>query len=188
LAAVVCAAAFVPASVYAAGGTKSMKAYDTVKSGNYVYCAAANGIYKVNIKTKKVTRLAKGQSNEYLHALKKKGKYIYYMCNGVIYTDVMRVKTTGGKVKKVFNGYNSKAVCAYAISKNKLYVTYGTGKTKVMSLSGKSGKTTTAEAKTIEKRTNNSNYKVTTVGKGDYFYTYLKMPGKKLFIEKAPRM
>lgn len=187
LAAVVFAAAFMPAPAYAAS-TKSMKVYDSIKSGNYVFCAAANGIYRVNIKTYKIKRIASGQSNEYLHALKKKGKYIYYMCNGVMYTDVMRVKTSGGKVKKVFDGYDTKSVRGYAIYKNKLYVTYGTGKKKVMALSGKSAKKTSVKAKIIEKRTNNKNYKVTTVGRGDYFYTYLKMPGKKLLIEKAPRM
>ena len=143
LAAVVLAEAFMPAPAYVAGSTRLMKVYDSIKSDNYVYCATFDGIYKINIKTYRITRLAaRGQGNEYLHALKKKGSYIYYMANGPIYTNLMRVKTFGSKAKKILDGFDTKALEGNAISKSKLYVTNGVGKERVMSLSGKSAKKT----------------------------------------------
>ena len=45
------AVAFMPANTFAASKTATMKAYDQViKSGNTVYCAGAEGLYKVKVK------------------------------------------------------------------------------------------------------------------------------------------
>ena len=64
------AVAFMPANTFAASKTATMKAYDQViKSGNTVYCAGAEGLYKVKVKkgkvvSKKVISRATGMSQE----------------------------------------------------------------------------------------------------------------------------
>ena len=175
-----------PAAVFAgSGNVHSMKVYEVYKSGNTVYCATYGGIYSVNLRTKKSKRLVKSEVNEALTCLKKKGNYIYYMRNGMISNDLYRVRTNGKSKKELFDGFNEKAMESYAIYKNKIYITYGNGKHKVMKLNGKSQKSTSSMPKMIEKKSNKKGYKLIEKIKGDYWYSYLKTPSKKILICKT---
>lgn len=173
---------------FAAGGkTKKMTVYsDVLVSGNYAYCAGFVGLYKVNLNTGKKTCLVKRNPSFMIHAMKKKGSYIYYEVNGPISNDLYRVKTNGKNGKKLYDGMDTKAMESYVILDRKIYITYGNNKNKVMNLDGSSKKKTSVKAKMIEKVSNKKGYKVIEKAKGDYFYYYLKYPsGKKKYLDKT---
>ena len=176
------------AEVSAASKTLKMKAYDEViKSGKYAYCATTNGIFKVNVKNGKSKGLYVTDGyGGYVGSMKKHGKYIYFLCYGPINVDVCRVSINGGKVKTLFKGIDTKCVEHYAISKKKIYVTYGysDNKHKVMKLNGKAKKKTGVAAKLIDRKTNKKGWRVKEQPKGKYVYCYLKTPTKKIRISK----
>ena len=66
------------AEVDAASKTKKMKTYKVIARGNTAYCAAYSGIYKVDLITRKSTRLVYGGLDESPVDIRKKGAYIYY--------------------------------------------------------------------------------------------------------------
>ena len=92
-----------------------MKVYDYVlKSGNYAYCAVSNdAIYKVNLKTKKVTCLTK--VTEVVYAMKKKGRYLYYIESTMGGYRFNRVNVKSGKRQRLGRYYE------YVISGTKIY-------------------------------------------------------------------
>lgn len=189
LLAVVIALAFMvttTAEVSAASKTVKMKSYDEViKSGKYAYCNTFTGIYRYNLKTGQKKQLTKVEGDFAVTGMKKRGKYIYYLYNGPMSNDLYRVSIYGGKAKKIFNGFDTKGVESYVISGNKIYVTYGINKHKVMKLNGKSKKKTGVTAKMTSAVSNKKGWKITRKQKGRYMYSYLKTPSKKVRISKG---
>ena len=187
----------VPAeSVSAASKTKKMTVYYCIKSKSTVYCSNANHIFKVNLKTKKVTILTGGKC--YPGNLKLKGKYLYYQDiqqgfdeNGYAgYLYRINVKT---KAKKKLAGATD-----YAIKGKKIYVTADKIKgdnsikttKRVMKLNGKSKKKTKYKAKNACKQTNAKGYYVTDDIDWDDFDQpanyYLRTPSGYILLESLP--
>ena len=85
--------------VYAASKPKKMTAYGLIKDGNMVYCNNGMYTFKVNLKTKKVTRLA----YDYGVAMKKKGRYLYcFNCvGGGVDKKLYRIDTKTNKKKQL---------------------------------------------------------------------------------------
>ena len=187
----------VPAeSVSAASKTKKMSVYSCIKSGDTVYCSNNNHIFKVNLKTKKVTILTGGKC--YPNNLKLKGKYLYYQDiqqgfdeNG--YTGYLyRINVKTKAKKKLANA------SAYAIKGKKIYFTADKLKSdysfktikRVMKLNGKSKKKTKYTVKNVHKETNASGYYVTNDIDWDNYSQpanyYLRTPGGNILLESLP--
>lgn len=181
----------------AASKTKKMTVYTQVmKSKSTVYCTDNAGIYKVNLKTGKVKRIAKILS--FVTTMKLKNGYVYYLANYEAgYSELCRVKTTGKKKKRL-----AADVSAFAIKGSKIYYreyymedlddedyTY---RNKKMKLNGKSKKGTSYRPVSISKKTNAKGYKVIKKYSEDFSYnpdgymiSYLKKPnGKKIKLGK----
>ena len=105
---------FVAPSAYAK--TVKCKMYNIIKKGNIVYCDNGHYVFKVNIKTKKVTKLAWTLGGP----KKLKGKYLYMFnfSGGAFGTDICRinVKTKAKKTLAKDVNYGNVAVC-----KRKIY-------------------------------------------------------------------
>ena len=180
---------------FGGSGTKKMTVYDeVVVSGNYAYCSAAPGIYRVNLKTNKVKRIV--DNSEYytitgpLFGMKVHKGYLYYMGTGGIGSPLHRVKKSGGKTKYLC------VVDDYAIKKGKIYyqafdVDKDKSVKKVMKLNGKNKKKSSYKVKNKYKKSNKKGYKVKYVKTGKKEYSadledyvpvvkaYLVRPGKK---------
>ena len=179
------AVAFMPVSAFAASSAK-MTAYDqVVKSGNNVYCAGAEGLYKVKVKKGKVVSkkiLVRAESfgaYSYFSGMKKKGKYIYMQTSTEgtpIYLDRVKIKT--GKIKTLASA-NDLGGVDYAIKNGKIYYKFERGKKKVMKLNGKNNKKTSVKPVTKYKKTNAKGYSVIMKEKGTKVTTYLKTPKGK---------
>ncbi len=174
---------------YAASGTKKMTLYtDVIKSGKYAYCCTYNGIYRVNLKTKKVKQILKDDGTFDVNppdSMKLYKGYIYYTTAAPMGSTLGRVKT---------NGKNNRLLASiwdYAISKNKIYYTgydfeneNPDGIKRVMSLNGKNEKKCSYEVINKYKRSNKKGYKVITKIKPIDEYEsidtyYLVTPNKK---------
>lgn len=180
------AVSFMPVSTFAVSKA-TMKAYDQViKSKNTVYCAGAEGLYKVKLKNGQVAskkilyRAETFGAYSYFSGMKKKGGYIYmqestegtpfYLC---------RVRTTSGKHKTLAR-LNDKGQVIYAIKGKKIYYRDADSTVKrVMKLNGKSKKKTSVKAVMKHKKSNASGYSVIMKQKGSKVVTYLKTPKGK---------
>lgn len=182
--------ALIPASAAAASGTVKMTVYDDVlKSGNTVYCAGRNGIYKVKLKKGKavnVKRLVeKEDSYFWIMGMKKKGNYIYYITGGSApYGPVCRVNIKNGRIQRITKNLYEPD---YVIKKNKLYYSKsydddGNRKTYAAKLNGKSPKRTSVMISSISKRSNAKGYSLKTVSKGNKTIDYLKTPKGKYYL------
>ena len=142
--------------------TKKMTAYSTIKSGNTVYCTSGWHILKVDLKTKKVTKLAKSKVI-YCVNLKIKGKYLYYVdkSTGVGDASIYRINLKTNKKKKLAGSTGSD----YVISGSKIYYQkWDRNKplptNRTMKLNGKAKKKTKVRIKMTNKDTNTKNYSV----------------------------
>ena len=84
----------------------------SVKSGNYIYCCSGTGVYKVNIKTKKKTRLYKTKSPliSWVSDVCVYKGYVYFIAgtSGLddCVTSIFRIKTNGTHLKNLGTGCN----------------------------------------------------------------------------------
>lgn len=146
---------------FAASGTKTMTAYnEVIVKGNYAYCSASNGIYKVNIKTGKKMRIVKEDyvGDFIIEDMKIHKGYLYYK---VVYgmPALYRVKLSG-KSKKFLADIEE----VYVISGNKIfYRELESNKKMQMDLNGKHKKKTSVKFKLKEKKSNKKGYRVKTV-------------------------
>lgn len=181
------AVAFMPANTFAASKTAKMKAYDQViKSGNTVYCAGAEGLYKVKVKNGKVVSKKVISQAEtfgtysYYSGMKKKGGYIYLQVSTEgtpFYLD--RIKTSSGACKKLA-GANDQGEISYAIKGKKIYYKAYDSKTgRVMKLNGKDKKKTSTKPVMKHSKSNAKGYSVVMKEKGRKVITYLKTPKGK---------
>lgn len=183
------AVAFMP--VTASAASKTMKVYDKVlKEGKYVYCISEAGVYKVNVKTGKKKTLGKRDTmieEWFPGAMKKKGKWIYFLVNGPVGSSLQRVNVNNAnwKILTVLDGEHW--VERYMISGNKIYYTWGS-KNRVMKLNGKNKKTTKTKPLMRHYTSNAKGYKVIekyyTKGDVDYCKCWLKTPSKKIYLGK----
>ncbi len=185
---------FTTVSFAASSKTKKMTAYtECVKSGNYVYCNTPSGIYKINIKNNKKSRIAKVgyPSYEGFAGMKLKNGYIYYSYVGMEGEMALyRVKTNGKSRKELasfYDGYEDGP--QFAISGKKIYYkgysNYGCTKKfkKKMKLNGKSKSKSSYNVKTKYAKTNKSGYRVVNKGNDETTKYYLRKPnGKKVYI------
>lgn len=161
--------AFLPAEASAASGKVKMTGYNKVlKSGNVVYCAGAEGIYRVGVDTAgKVTGIkllywdeSSGEYS-YFYGMKLKGKYLYaqYETEGTPY-GLCRVHVVTGKCKELAS-VDCEGSVEYAIKGNKIYYkALGSKKGRVMNLNGKSKKRTSVRPKMTHKKSNADGYTV----------------------------
>ena len=181
----------VPTESYAAAGkTKSMTSYFCVKKGNIVYCANYEALYRVDLKTKKVKKIATDPG--YIEDLKIKGNYVYYAeaGSGVSTSQICRVNIKTEKRQILVKNVQQ----FYAISGNKIYYTKGTfpgGKLKIksycMKLNGKSKKACKVKIKRKVKESDTKGYKVfRKKTKEEYLYDfYLQTPTSSIFLERT---
>ena len=184
------AVAFMPTSAFA-GSKVKMTAYDQVYvTGNTAYCAGARGLYKVTLKkgkTKKVKVLySTGRTwfdGSQLEAMKKKGKYIYFIQVTGVDNLLYRIKISGKNKKLLALTYD------YAIKGKKIYCTDGEGHEKsynrVMKLNGKSKKKTSKDYVLKTKRSNKSGYKMYSRVKGRYVQDFLITPKGKFYLGRV---
>lgn len=187
---------FTPAAFAASKGTKKMTVYSTIKKGNVVYCSdrILSGVYKVDLKTKGITKIASGYG-EWMRLHKGYLYYYHYNWDG---SKLCRVKLSNNKASTIFkcNGVD----IHYAISKSRIYTSYESyknNKTKrmVMKLNGKSKKSSKTKVKMTEKETNAAGYFVRIDYSGGYEYgeyyedlyyaAYLVTPGGAILLEKG---
>ena len=107
---------------FGASGTKKMITYDVIKSKSNVYCATPLGVYKVNLKNKKVKWLFKVDAYESTinggaYAMRMNKGYLYFLRDASMAARVYRIKVPNGKVKQLFPNYG---VWNYAIRKGKI--------------------------------------------------------------------
>lgn len=159
---------------YAAGGKKvKMAGYNAFKKGSNVYCAAHKGLYKYNIKTGSLKKLASAnpETYEFIDGVKVYKGYVYYVAGNAITAPLYRIKTNGKGKKRIG------AVIEYGIRNNKIYYTTlnnKTGKTekKQMNLNGKYKKKSRFKIKRPKARSNNKAYYVenVTLSKDRFLY------------------
>ena len=181
------AVAFMPANTFAASKTATMKAYDQViKSGNTVYCAGAEGLYKVKVKKGKVvskkviSRAESFGAYSYYSGMKKKGSYIYAQVSteGTPYY-IDRIKTSSGAYTTLASA-NDQGPIDYAIKGKKIYYkAYDSSTKRVMKLNGKNKKKSSTKPIMKHKKSNAKGYSVIMKEKGDKVVTYLKTPKGK---------
>ena len=187
------AVSFMPTSAFA-GSKIKMTAYDQViKSGNTVYCAGARGLYKVTLKKGKVKKVkvlySTGRTwfdGSQLEAMKKKGKYIYFIQVTGVDNLLYRIKTSGKNKKLLALTYD------YAIKGNKIYF-YDSDvdededaeNASVMKLNGKSKKRTSKDYVLKTKRSNKAGYKVYSRVKKSYVQDFLITPKGKFYLGRV---
>lgn len=141
---------------FAASGTKTMTAYnEVIVKGNYAYCSASNGIYKVNIKTGSKKRIVKEDSvgDFVINSMKIHNGYLYYK---IVYgmPALYRVKLSGKSKKHLADIYKN-----YVISGNKIYYRDLESEKKMrMDLNGKHKKKSSVKFKMKEKKSNKKGY------------------------------
>ena len=153
---------------FGATKSKTMKLYDECyKSGNIVYCIAGDGVYKVNIKTKKKTCLSRFEYPEYqgYTGIRLHKGYLYCLFSCLDYDEgIDRIKVTGKKKIKTIVEVEGDDL-TFAISKKKIYYRYYSAISdkylkKKMKLNGKKKVKTTIKAKNVYRHTNNKRYRV----------------------------
>ena len=182
--------AFLPLTASAA--SRTMKVYDEVlKEGKYVYCISEAGIYKVNVRNGNKKTLEKKDSTytgTFPEAMKKKGKWLYYMADGPIGTGLYRVNVNNARDVELVEPDGEHWVERYMISGNRIYYTWGS-KYRVMKLNGKNKKYTKTKPLMRHYTSNARGYKVInkyyTVGGVDYCISYLKTPSREIYLGKV---
>lgn len=157
---VLVAVTFTAPETYAAGSrTKKGKHYEVIKKGNYVYCTAYDGIYKVNIKTHAKKRLVFGNPEEYqfVSCMSLHKGYLYFTKGGAINTSLHRVKTNGKNRKSLGTIYE------YVVSGSKIYYNVYNDSAekrvkKQMKLNGRGKRSSKYKIKVKHKATNASGY------------------------------
>lgn len=195
--------AVTPVTAHASSGAVKMTGYDQViKNGNIAYCAGTGGIYKVILKKSKVKSIKRLVKNEctfapesYQSAMRMKGKYLYFL-NGGEGTGgcIERIKTTGGKSKRLDSVPLFDKYYAYAIKGSKIYYfkhdvdfeadTIKTPK-KVMNLNGKNKTKTSKKAVLKHKNSNAKGYSVVIQLDGNYYKDYLITPKGAFYLGEA---
>ena len=202
---VIISVAFITCSmqVFGASNKKTLKVTtyeDVIKSGNTVYVSGAGGIYRVNLKTSKVTKVfdLEEYAGSYVTDMKLYKGYLYF---------IIRSNMTGGSICRIKKNSKKMTFVAseaympdrYTFYKGKLY--YGhinmdpNGedlKYKSCSLSGKNKKSAKVKITVKHKKTNANGYSgmstyKTAINDNDYEYyygkDYLKKPdGKRIFL------
>ncbi len=171
---------------------RSMKTYDVIKKGKYVYVAGGKGIYRINITNKEKKTVTK--KNPYHITMHLYKGYIYYLTGfkGEHFkSELRRVKLSNHKDSLV---YRSKMTdLEYAIKKSTIYI-YGYkasgGKIKKkINLSGSKKKKTKVKAVNKEIQSNANGYKLKFVykykGIEEFIIRYLVTPKWKLKIDRA---
>ena len=144
--------------------TKKMTAYSCIKDGNFVYCAAEGGIYKVDVTKKSATRLVKSMDDLFGEppvSLSLYKGYIYYLDSATDNLNLYRISVNGGSKKKLA----SKVSKMYVISGSKIFFkTRSKSKTvvKQMKLNGKAKKKSGSKVKMTTEKTNTPGYTVFT--------------------------
>ncbi len=194
---VMIAGCFTVVSWGASGNTKRMKVYEEcIKKGNIVYCATDNGIYKVNIKNGKKTKLFK-YSNGYngdpawargIDCIKLHKGYLYYvLINSDLKMNICRVKTSGKARKHLASFYSGE----FAISGKRIYYKgfrdweYTKAFKKKMKLNGKSKSNSSYNVKMKYAVSNAKGYRIVEKYiKSGLEKNYLKLPsGKVIYLE-----
>jgi len=195
--------AFTPVTAFASSGTVKMTGYDQViKKGNIAYCAGTGGIYKVTLKKDKVKKIKCIVKNgvtfapeSYQSAMRLKGNYLYYLQGGEgTGGSIQRIKTTGGKSKKLDYVPLSDNYYSYAKKGSKIYyfkydydVETDTIKTpkRVMNLNGKNKAKTSKKAVLKKKNSNTKGYSVVIQLDGNYYKDYLITPKGAFYLGEA---
>lgn len=191
---------FISCNTYA---SKKMATYnEVIKIGNTAYCGNT-GIYKVNLKSGKVTVLRRNDHTDdviFTH-LSKKGSWIYFIDQSPspiaplrrVNIKTKKCETIGTKKTKIWGSYQEDmGVEKYVISGSKIYFSgiYSHNDRpfkKVMKLNGKGKKNTKEKITMKTKRSNAKGYELITKcpSGSNYFYTWLKTPKKKIFLGKS---
>lgn len=145
--------------------TKTMTVYDqVVVNGDYAYCSAYKGLYKVNLTTGSKTLLVKSVAPDMgatIGEMKIYKGYLYYVNGGAVTAPLYRIKLSG-KNKKYLG-----SVVYFAISNGKIYYKTLNSKGKYikksMKLTGKSKKKSSYNVKMKWKDSNKSGYTVNQV-------------------------
>lgn len=157
-----------PMSAFAKTKYKKSAVYSQVyKKGNNVYCVCRVGIYKVNNKTNKVTRLVKNPEPDFLsleNMIYSKGHVYYYDETSAIGGSIRRVNVESKKKKTIV----SWATGNYSVNGSKIYYEeYYIKKngdigdrSKTCNLDGKKKKKSSYIPKMSRKKTNVEGYKI----------------------------
>ena len=189
---------------------KKFKVYEQViKEGNIAYCGGC-GIYKVNLKTGKVTTLKKNKDwlgSRYTD-MKKIGSWIYFKKDGETYNYLYRINVRNRKCKKIapkILPYPKSHIgnLWYYISGSKIYLTtiydgdYDGDFNAVTKLNGKGEKrsTRTIINRVVKKTSNAKGYRLIEKYNDAYYKAdngsvakvkiWLKTPKKKYYLGKA---
>lgn len=96
-----------------------LSSYNSIQSGNYIYFAAGDKLYKVNTKTKKSTRILTMSDSFYLCDVNVYNGYIYFVQykggSGCSVPYIYKIKTNGTRLKRLAKGDNIQ------IYNNKIY-------------------------------------------------------------------
>lgn len=189
---------FTIVSIESIAKTKKMTSYtQVIKTKKYIYCATFNNIYRVNVKTKKVSRLVKDSSNECgITNMKIKNGYLYYYRTLCVGGDIKRVKLSTKKVSYVEKS-KYEPLSTYVIDGSKVYYLKWDSKgdnkmTMSKKITGKKATKSSYKLKLTRKKTNAKGYKVVSVDIGDpddfYAKYYLQTPkGKKIYLSSEHR-
>ena len=175
-------------SAFAASKTKKMTVYnEVIKSKKYVYCAAGDGIYKINLKTGSKQKLVKNDAYPFdgVGSMKLYKGYLYYLTegNGIASPSLYRIKTNGKGKKKLDSADR------YVIKKKKVYYTkrvgdsYNKSVKRQMNLNGSKKKKSSYKVKSTFKESNATGYYIKQVESGSGVYSdYLVTPDKQILI------
>ena len=182
--------AVIPADVHASSNVKKMTVYESVyKVKNTVYCACGAGVYRVNLKTSKVTRLIKNNSyktGRYYGWMKYYKGYLYYIkSNDDTCLGLYRIKPSTKKIKALSKEME---IIGYALSGNKVYIRIADDSlekiyNRKMSLNGKNKKTTKVMPKMNIRESNSSGYELINAWNEYENKFYLQKPnGERIYL------
>jgi predicted methyltransferase len=175
-------------SAFAASKTKKMTVYnEVIKSDKYVYCAAGNGIYKIDLETGSNQKLVKNDAYPFvgIGGMKLYKGYLYYLTggSGIASPSLYRIKTNGKGNKKL------DSADMYVIKKKKVYYTkrvgdsYNKSVKRQMNLNGSKKKKSSYRVKSTFKDSNATGYYIKQVESGSGVYSdYLVTPDKQILI------
>jgi len=186
--------------------TKKMTTYDIIVKGDNAYVSGAWGtdrIYKVNLKTKKVTALKYKAKGAMTCCMRIKKGYLYFEQIDSGLRSISRIKLKDPKkTDLLFHKGSGISVedgnFAYSVGKKRVYIAYkhsDTGKTikKSVKLNGKDSRKSKYNVKNINKTSNKKGYKLIDdmshfdeENMAGYIVYYLKVPGgKKIKLAKV---
>lgn len=178
-----------PAEAFAAPRVLKTTMYESVvKSGNVVYVAGGEGLYKVWLNrngSKKTSKLLRRYYDPHVPAIsygnmKKHGDYIYVNeLSGGTLSNLVRINVKTGKRKWLATSHDG--AIDFAIYNNKLYYSYvgsndWTEKNAVMNLDGTNAKRTTTRVSARHWVSTTRGYYARVTDRGRTVTTYLKTP------------